>query len=895
MSLKGLDSIFSPKTVAVIGASNDDGSVGYSLMANLLGHGFEGTVYPVNPKRESVQGVHAYASISDVPRKVDLAVVATPARTVPGVVEECGRAGVKGLVVISAGFKETGEEGLVLEREVENIIKKYRMRLVGPNCLGVINPRLKLNASFAIKMPKEGNIAFISQSGALCSSVIDWAESRNIGFSYFISVGSMLDVDFGDLIDFFGYDPKTRSIVIYMESIKNAKKFMSAASGFARQKPIIIVKSGRFAEGRKAVLSHTGAIAGLDEVYSAAFKRAGIVRVTEVSDLFEVAEKLAMGPLPKGPQIGIVTNAGGPGVMATDKIIEMGGEIASISEETIKKLDQLLPASWSRGNPIDVLGDARAREYEAAIEASLKEDGIENLVVILTPQAGIEPMDIAKSVVSKWEGSHKPITACFMGGKTIEDATVFLRQNRVPTYPTPEKAIKPLLYGYEYVHNLTLLHETPEEITADISPDREKTRKIIREHYESGQLALSERQSKEFIREYGIPTTDMIFAETKEAAVSAAEKIGYPVVLKIESPDVLHKTDAGGVILSIISQRQVEEAFDNIMDNVRKYKSDARVDGVTVSKMIGSRGFEVLLGAKRDEVFGEVIVFGAGGTLVEVLSDKGIGLPPLNQTLAKRMMEETKSYRLLKNGSRDRPPANIREIEKTIVHFSQMLVENPQIKEVDINPLLATPEFVVALDARIILDEKKDVKPQSHLCITPYPTDLIECWTAKTGEQIILRPIRAEDEPRMKDLFNSLSEKTIIYRFFRPIKEMTHKMLIRYCHNDYDREIAIVAEKEGTLLGVGRLMLDPGDYTAEFAVVVTDSWQNKGLGTKLVSKIIDIARKKDLEKVYATVIKENQAMSHVAQKLGFKVEHSEDPNLYNLTLYLKENQGAGLS
>ncbi|MFH1722364.1 MAG: GNAT family N-acetyltransferase [Candidatus Altiarchaeota archaeon] len=888
MSLKGLKAIFSPKTVAVIGASNDKGSVGYSLMANLLGRGYEGTVYPVNLKRDSIQGVHAYKNIGDVPRKVDLAVIATPAKTVPQIVEECGQAGVKGVVVISAGFKEIGKKGKELEKEISKILKKYDMRLIGPNCLGVINPRLKMNASFAIKMPNEGSVAFISQSGALCSSVIDWAESRNIGFSYFVSVGSMLDIEFGDLIDFFGQDPQTSSIVIYLESIKNAKKFMSAASGFSLQKPIIVAKSGRFEEGRRAVVSHTGAIAGFDEVYSAAFKRAGVVRVKEVAELFDTAEKLAMGLLPKGPNIAIVTNAGGPGVMATDKIIEAGGKIAPLSESTINVLNSKLHPGRSHGNPIDVLGDAGPEEYRVAVLACVADKNVENIVVILTPQAGTDTIAVAKAVYDAWTGSNKPITACFMGGKTIEAATEYLRKKKIPTYNTPEEAIRPLLFGYEYSHNLILLHETPEEISEGVNPDRDKLDKIIEEHYETGELVLSERESKEFLRQYGIRTKEMFLASKKEEALKAAKKIGYPVVMKIDSPDITHKTDAGCVILSIHSDREVKEAFDRIISNAKKFNPKARINGVTVAEMVEARGFEVLLGAKRDDVFGEVIVLGAGGTLVEFLMDKGIGLPPMNQTFAKRMMEETRYYELLKKGSRDRLPANLKEIERAVIHFSRMIVDNPQLEEVDINPLLCTPNFALALDARIILSKKRDQKLHSHLCITPYPRNLIEGWVMKTGEKVNLRPIKAEDEPKMKALFKSFSEKTIRYRFFHPIKEFTHEMLIRYCHIDYDREIAIVAEKGGKLLGVGRLMIESTGESAEWAVVVTDAWQNKGLGTKLVSKVVGLARKKGLKSVYATVIKENKAMTHVAKKLGFIEKPTEDPDILHLVLEFKE-------
>ncbi|VVB53096.1 Acetate--CoA ligase [ADP-forming] I [uncultured archaeon] len=888
LSLKGLDKIFSPKTVAVFGASNKPGSVGHALMANLLGQGFDGIIYPINPKRESVQGVHTYASITDVPRQVDLAVIATPAVTVPAVLEECGKAGVKAAIVISSGFKESGEEGKKREEEVAKIIKKYQMRLIGPNCLGVINTRLKLNASFAIKAPLEGNIAFISQSGAICSSVIDWAESQGIGFSYLVSVGSMLDVDFGDLIDYFGYDQKTQSILVYMESITDAKKFMSAASGFARQKPIVIVKAGRYEEGRKAILSHTGAMAGFDDVYSAAFKRAGVVRVREIEDLFDISQKIAMGSLPKTPEIAVITNAGGPGVMATDKIIESGGKIAPLEYATIAELNGKLPQNWSHGNPIDVLGDAGPNEYGAAVTAALNDKNVGSVVVILTPQSGTNPTEIAQKITEVCANSTKPITASFMGGKAVEAATEILRKNKIPSYHTPENAVKPLLLGYEYVHNLELLHEAPEELSSGPNPDKTKIEKTFNEHYATGQLVLSERESKEILSEYGIKTTPMEIAKTKAEAVKAAEEIGYPVVLKIESPDITHKTDAGGVMLSLLSAHDVEEAYDKILLNAKGYNPNARITGITVSKMMSTRtGFEVLLGAKRDDVFGEVIVFGAGGTLVEVLKDTGIGLPPLTQTLAKRIMEETKSYKLLKNGARDRRPANIKELEKAVVNFSQLIVDNSEISEVDINPLLATPDQVIALDARIILAKDCSIHSPSHLCITPYPTELIEKWVTKTGEYVTLRPIKPEDEFRVKELFNSLSPETIRHRFFRPIKEMTHEMLIRYCHNDYDREIAIVSEKDGKLLGVSRIVLDPGGDVAEFSVVVTDAWQNKGLGTKLVTKIIEIAKTKSIESIYANALKDNRVMVHLAQKLGFSVEKSDAADDYTLRLKLR--------
>jgi len=888
MPTKGLDKIFSPQTIAVIGASNKKDSVGYSIMANLIGHGFSGTVYPVNPKRDSVQGVHAYKSVKDIPRKIDLAIIITPAKTVPSVVEECGQVGVKGVIIISAGFKEAGEEGKKREERVKQIANKYGIRVIGPNCLGVINPRFKLNASFAIKMPEEGSIAFISQSGAFCSSIIDWAGERGIGFSYFVSIGSMLDVDYGDLIDYFGRDAKTKSIVIYMESVSNAKKFMSAASGFARQKPIIVIKSGRFEEGRKAVVSHTGAIAGGDDVYTSAFKRAGVVRVTEVDELFDIAEKLPKGPLPKGPKIAIVTNAGGPGVMATDKIIEAKGELAEIPKDLIERLDAKLPTSWSRSNPLDVLGDAGSDRYTDTLKECVKEKTIDSIVVIFTPQAGTDPTETAEAVAKILSSNSKPATACWMGGESVSEGRKVLREAGIPMYSTPEKAVMPLISEYNYIRNLELLHETPEELVSEIIPNREKLNSIIDNAYSEGNLVLSERESKEFMSEYGINTNPVVLAKTKEEASKASEEMGYPVVLKIESPDITHKTDADGVMLSIYNKEEVEKAFDRIIENAKKYDSRAKITGIVVMPMVLDRGFELLLGSKRDEVFGQVIVFGAGGTLVEVLRDKSIGLPPLNQTLARRIMEEIRGYTLLKNGSRDRPPANLTELEETLIRFSQLIIDHPEITEIDINPLLACSDKVIALDARIVLDENRGTKNYEHLSLTPYPREYIEDITLRDGETVHVRPIRPEDEPKVKELFESLSEQTMHYRFFHSIKDITHEMLVRYCHNDYDREIALVAEHEGKLVGMSRLMFDPGESSAEFSVVVTDSWQNKGLGSKLVKKIIDVAKTKQLEKVYATVIRENFAMKHLAEKLEFSVEQSDDIDIDNLILKLTE-------
>jgi len=890
-----LDKIFDPKSIAVIGASDEEGSVGYVLMKNLVESDYKGTVYPVNVRKNEILGVKAYKSVNELPKKVDLAIIATPAKTVPDVVEQCGSAGIIGIIIISAGFKEIGREGKALEEKIAELKQKYNLRIIGPNCLGIIRPSIKLNATFANKMPKPGNVAFISQSGALGTAILDWAIHENIGFSNFVSIGSMIDVDFGDLIDYFGTDPKTRSILMYIEGITGARKFMSAARHFARTKPIIVVKAGKFGESAKAAASHTGSLTGDDMIYDAAFKRAGIVRVEEIADLFNSAEVLGMQPLPDGPNLVIITNAGGPGVMATDALIGRGGKLAQLSQNTIDVLNKILPHYWSRANPVDILGDASAERYKTVIEACLKDDDVDGLLIIYTPQGVAEPDKIAKSIVEihKTRASYKTILTSFMGYEETEKANRILRENSIPTYSTPEQAVATYMYMYHYKRNLELLYETPEELPVDSVPPKRPLMVIMTNAAKENREILTQTEAKQLLEYYNIPAVKTLIAKTVDEATSIASQIGYPAVLKILSPQIIHKTDAGGVLLDIDSEAKLRQAFDQIIQRAKEYNPRAEIQGVTIQPMIKKRGYEVILGAKMDPLFGPVILFGMGGIGVELFKDVVVGLPPLNQTLARRIMEETKVYQLLK-GYRNMQPANLKLLEEIIVRFSQMLVDFPELKEVDINPLFIDEKEAFALDARIVIDKEKVFtkhEPHEHLVISPYPKKYEALWKLRDGRNVLLRPIKPEDEPLWLEMFQNFSEESIRYRFFQIIKDTPHEVRVRYCNIDYDRELGLVAEltEDGRrrILGVVRLIIDPDGKNGEIAFIVADPWQGLGLGSKMLDFMIEICKDKKLETIYGLMLPDNYRAIDLMKKMGFKIERLEDGTVKG-TLDLKE-------
>ncbi|MEF8794966.1 MAG: bifunctional acetate--CoA ligase family protein/GNAT family N-acetyltransferase [Salinivenus sp.] len=880
-----LDAIFRPENVAVIGASEAAGSVGRTLLWNLVSNPFGGTVFPVNPKRDSVLGIEAYGRITDVEADVDLAVIATPAPTVPGIVEECGEAGVDGLVIVSAGFREVGEEGAELEREVKAAAREHDIRIIGPNCLGVMRPPNGLNATFAGSMAQEGNVAFVSQSGALLTSILDWSFRENVGFSAFVSIGSMLDVDWGDMIEYLGDDPKTDSIVLYMESIGNARSFLSAARDVALSKPIIVIKAGRTQAAAEAAASHTGTLTGSDAVLNAAFRRSGVLRVDDINDLFYMAEVLGKQPRPEGPRLTILTNAGGPGVLATDALIDGGGELTPLSPEAMGAFDEILPEAWSHSNPVDILGDADPERYAKSLEVAAEDENSDGLLVVLTPQAMTEPTRTAEHLRPYARDNRKPVLASWMGGDAVSPGENILNEAGLPTFAYPDTAARVFNNMWRYSYNLEALYETPSlPEDAEGIPDREAATAIVAETHESGRVLMTEYGSKQLLSAYGIPTVETRVAETPPEAVDAAQAIGYPVAVKLHSKSITHKSDVGGVHLGLTGDADVEAAFDQIRDNV----TGQGFDGVTVQPMVDrSDGYELIIGSSMDQQFGPVLLFGSGGQLVEVYKDRALGLPPLNTTLARRMMEQTKIYDALK-GVRGRDPVDLDALETLLVRFSQLVVEQPRVKEIDVNPLLARPgdDGLLALDARVVLHpystEEQDLPTSA---IRPYPRQYVGTHTMRSGEAVTIRPIRPEDEPKLVTFHERLSERSVYLRYASLMKleqRVAHDRLARICFIDYDREMALVAERadeegEDEIIGVGRLTQQPGRNEAEFAMLVIDEFQEEGIGTELLRRLVQVGEDEGLDRITADILQQNRAMQRVCEKLDFDIVHSDDP------------------
>lgn len=883
-----LNKIFQPKTIAAIGASDREGSVGNALIKNLLQGSFSGQIYPVNPKHSTIQGIKSYSSIGKIPVQIDLAVIATPARVVPKVVKQCGEAGVKGLVIISAGFIEVGERGQAMYQQIRATIRQYNMRVMGPNCLGFINTSIGLNASFAASGARTGKMAFISQSGALCTAILDWSNDQSVGFSHFVSIGSMVDIGFHDLIDYFGTDPNTSSILIYLESLQNPRCFMSAARAFARYKPIIVLKGGKSVEGAKASLSHTGSLAGNEAVFRTAFQRAGVLQVDTIQQLFHCAKALAMQARPTGNRLAIVTNAGGPGILATDYLTNKGGVLASLSESTIASLDGFLPAHWSHSNPLDVLGDADAETYCKAVALCAKDANVDGILAILTVQAMTDPVAIAEGL--KLEKISVPILTCWMGETQVAVGREVLEEARIPNYRYPENAVEVFLKIHQYVHNLKLLQETPPNIPQAWHPQKKEARSLIDQVLKAGRSQLTETEAKQLLTYYEIPIPEGKVVQTVEEAIACAHALGYPVVIKIDSPAIVHKTDVGGVVLDLDSDQKVEAAFEEIRNRHETHHPEAAFTGVRVEKMISKR-YELHIGAKKDPIFGPVIAFGSGGILVEYFKDIGMGLPPLNMALALRIIEKTKAYAWLK-GVRGVPGVDVEMIQFLLVKFAYLVMDFPEIQEIDINPFAVDEEGGVALDAHIILDHtlpKGHQQPYDHLVISPYPMHLQREVIMKNGQKALLRPIRSEDEALEAEMFTKLSKQSIYLRFFGYRPRVNHDTLVRFTQIDYDREMAIIAivEEEGSpqMAGVVRIISDPWKETAEYAIVVADPWQGQGLGRALTEFILEIAEEMGIKKVYAEVLDVNQGMSYILEKMGFSKRKDEmGVNYFELTM-----------
>ena len=882
--------MFTPESVAVIGATEAPGSIGRALMENLKS--YHGLLYPVSLKRDTILGVPAFPKIGAVPDHVDLAIIATPAATVPEVVQECAEAGVTGAIIVSAGFKECGSFGAKLEEAI--IARRGRMRIIGPNCLGVMIPRLDLNATFAPRLAKDGHLAFVSQSGALCSSVLDWSLREGVGFSGFFSVGSMADVNWGDFIYYLADDWHTGSILIYMESVGNARSFFSAAREVALTKPIIVLKVGRTSLGAKAVMSHTGAPAGSDEVFDAAFQRAGILRVNTVDELFGMAEVLGKQPRPHGSRLAIVTNGGGPGALAADALIEGNGSLANLSDQTIETLNNLLPPFWSRSNPVDLVGDAKANQYAAAVDALIKDPNNDALLIILTPQATAEPTATAERLKSLISTRQKPILACWMGGNAVAEAEALLNASGVPTFDHPDAAARAFCLMAQYSSNLRALYETPVLLTG--SPEesrREQVETILREVREAGRTLLTQVEAKEILSSYGIPVVEIRLAKNEAEAVAFLRS---PVVLKGDSEVARDKGTADQVKFDSRSPAEVRTAYRSIQKQVGNLTDPDAFQALTIQPMVSSDGVELILAKRIDPNFGPIILFGAGGPLVEVWRDRAIGLPPLNATLAKRLMERTHIYAAL-NGGAGRPQADLDALEKLLIRFSQLVAEQPLIKEIDVNPLLASPRGVMVLDARMILSEPdQPAASLSELVIRPYPMQYVREWKLADGTPVFIRPIRPEDEPLTVDFHKSLSEETAHLRYFGFIKGealISHERLVQICYSDYDREINLVAERiqpgwnQRQIIAIARLIKSYGVNEAEFAMVISDDWQGKGLGTKLLRDLLEIGCTEGLERIVGYVLPENYVMQRICRKQGFEVKFDSSRDVFKAEIELR--------
>lgn len=889
-----IDGFFNPQSIALIGATEKNPSVARTILSNLIEQGYRGDVYPINPKYEKVLGIKCYPSLESISSNVDLVVIVTPAKTVPALVESCTKKNVPSIIIISAGFKEAGPEGEKLEKQILKTIENTHTRIIGPNCLGLMNPHIGLNATFSSDIAKKGNIAFISQSGAMCTSVLDWSLKENVGFSAFVSIGSMADVQFGDLIQYLGSDPKTKMILIYMETIGDPRVFLSSAKKVAMTKPIVLIKAGRTQAAKKAAASHTGSLAGSDDAFDAAIKRVGVLRVDQIQELFDMALILSKQPFPKGPNLTIITNAGGPGVLATDGVILSGAKMTDLDHKTIEKLSEFLPAAWSHSNPVDVLGDADDQAYAKSLEVIAKDPNTDGILVVLTPQDMTKPLETAQAM-SKLHHLGKPVLASFMGGDKLTAGIQCLSKSNIPNFPYPDEAAHAFGTLHSHQENLKALYETPAVRDEDndvisVLKRMEAVEKIIERAEKENRAVLTEFESKEILSIYGLPTVKTVVCETKQQAALAAEKMSFPVVVKLHSDTITHKSDVGGVKLNLNSRQEVMDAYETILANVKRLHSEKDFGGVTVQQMINFKGTEILLGSIVDEQFGPIVMFGTGGILVEVFKDRSLGMPPLNATLAKQMIEKTKIHEALK-GARGKKSIDFSELEKIMINFSKLIVEHPKIIECDINPLLAAPEKIIALDARFVIALNKNQIVQS--AIRPYPTEYIQSVQLKDLSHVLLRPIRPEDEPKISALHKELSDSTIRKRFFEFItleERIAHERLIQICAIDYENEMRFVAvDSQKEIIGVISYHKLPNSSIADFKLVIVDRVQNKGLGKLLLNHLISVAKIERVSKLIGTVLDENTVLLKICEKLHFTSERSKsEKKIIHVTLDLKQ-------
>ncbi len=877
-----LNRFFTPKSVAIVGASERENSVGYRLLLNMQEAGFKGGLYPVNNKRDQLLGLKAYPDLNAVPEDLDLVVIATPAPSVPGIIRQCGEKGVNAVIIITAGFGELGVEGIRLQQEVLDIAHRYSIRLIGPNCLGVIRPSGQLNATFGDGTVKDGNLALLSQSGAICTAILDWAKQQDIGFSTVVSMGGAADIDFGEVLDYLATDSKTTGILMYVEGIHDARRFLSGLKAAARLKPVILIKSGRHEAGSKAAMSHTGAMVGGDNVFDAAIARAGVVRAYNITELFSAARVLANNYVVKKDRLAIITNAGGPGVMSTDRAEDVGIHMAELSQASIDALNEVLPVHWSHANPIDILGDATSERYQKALEICLKDKNIDGVLVILTPQAMTNPTEVAQCIIEGAKISKKPVLASWTGGARVQEGRDLFANSKVAHFNTPETAVDAFSFLANYTQNQILLKQIPSPGDELATPDVDGSRLIIERVLSEGRQVLTAQESKAILAAFNIPVTQTIRVSNAKDAMIAAETLKFPVVLKVNMVEFSHKSDIGGVRLNINSVQDISRNYAEMEAAIKRNHPEITKVGMTVEPMFRSpSGRELMIGVVRDPVFGPAISIGLGGTMVEILHDSAVALPPLNTYMVEQMIAKTKAAKYLQE-FRQLPPADKQALIDVLLNISTMVSELPEILELDINPLIVDEHGVMAVDARIKAQISHQLSRYSHMAIHPYPHELIQNFQLTNGANITIRPIRPEDAGMEKDFHHRLSEHTKYFRFMQALQELTPEMIVRFTQIDYDREMAFVAvTKDANMpseLGVGRYLMNPDGNSVEFALVVADDCQHLGIGSRIMKALMQMAKSKGISFFEGEVLVVNKPMLSLVKKLGFSIETIADDN-----------------
>jgi len=888
-----LEELFSPDSIAVFGASEKEGGVGTRVFHNLIQAKYRGDLYPVNPNYEEIKGHRCYSNLTEVDAPVDLAIIATPAATVLDIVRSCGEHGVAAAIVLSAGFREVGEKGKWLEQSLVNTARHYGIHLLGPNCLGLMRPGIGLDATFLDSFAPDGRLALVSQSGALCTAILDWSRPNQLGFSTVVSLGNAADVDFGDVLDYLAVDQKTDAILLYVEGVHDARAFMSGLRSAARVKPVIVLKVGRHETGSRAASTHTGAMIGSDDVFDAALERAGVVRAMTFGQLFAAASILSTGKRVRGNRLAIVTNGGGPGVLATDRAEDLGVEIAALDAGTLEVLDQTLPPHWSHNNPVDILGDSSPEKYGDAVEACLKDANVDGVLALLTPQAMSRPQEAAQAVVDaarRYAG--KLVVTCWMGESSVREAREVFSRNNIPGFLTPERAIEAFAYLCRYQRNQKLLLQTPGPLTDSRQPDVEGARMIIEAALAERRGMLSDTESKAILNAFNIPCTPTLEARTSTEALVHAESLGFPVVMKVSSPQISHKSDVGGVKVNILNAPDLRSTFKSLTEEARRVKPEAKIRGVTVEPMAASADArELMVGVKRDPVFGPVIAFGAGGTMAEILRDSAVAIPPLNRVLVQRLIDRTRVTNLL-GPFRKMEAVDKTAVENVLLRVSEMVCELPHIQELDINPLFADKDGVVVVDARIrVKRPSTSPVPYSHMAIHPYPSHLVRQTYLSDGTPMVVRPIRPEDADIEQEFVRNLSAEARYFRFMRVIDELTPEMLVSFTQLDYSHEMAIIAviREQGRQkqIGVARYVVNPDGKSCEFALTVSDEHRGQGIGSQLMDAMMEAARGHSVQVVEGEVLANNRRMLSLMQELGFSITtSSEDPSIRRVERWL---------